>query len=50
MKEQGENYEMDPRLRDYFAELLMLSNDQIEGIEGIADRIVQRLPVPVLTS
>ena len=42
MKSEGEDFELDPRLRDYFGEI-GLTDEQIELVQGIARRIVHGL-------
>ncbi|MDH3283683.1 MAG: M56 family metallopeptidase [Acidobacteriota bacterium] len=43
MKEQGESYEMDPRLREFFESRVGLTDEQIGDVEGIARRVLDRL-------
>lgn len=43
MKSEGEEFELDPRLQDYFQNRIGLTDEQIELVQGIARRILHSL-------
>ncbi len=43
MRSEGEGYELDPRLRNYFGKRVGLSDEQIELVQGVARRILHGL-------
>ena len=44
MKAAGDDYEMNPRMQSFLEEKANLSNDQIELLEGLAERVAMRMP------
>ena len=46
MKSEGDEYEMDPGIRKYFAERLRFTDKQIELVEGVARRVLRGVKVP----
>ena len=44
MKAAGDDYEMNPRMQSFLEEKANLSNEQIELLEGLAERIAMRMP------
>lgn len=43
LREEGEDFELDPRMRDYFENRIGLTGEQIEYVVGFARRIVHSL-------
>jgi hypothetical protein len=43
MREEGKDYEMDPRMRAYLEGEMRLTGEQIEKVEGIARRLQMHL-------
>ena len=43
MKSEGEDFELDPRLKTYFQEELGLTDEQLELIQGLARRAADEI-------
>ena len=44
MKSAGDDYEMNPRMQSFLEEKANLSDEQIELLEGLAERVAMRMP------